>query len=102
MANKGLIIVDMLKDFMEEKGPLFCGSECRKTIPFIVDTLENMRREGATIVFLGDCHDKDDKEFALFPPHCIINTDGAKLINELKVMPDEYFMEKTACLSLRP
>ncbi|GAH65238.1 unnamed protein product [marine sediment metagenome] len=51
VAKKGLIIVDMLKDFMEEKGALFCGNECRKIIPFVVDTLENMRNEGATIIF---------------------------------------------------
>ena len=54
MSKKGLIVVDMLKDFMEEKGALFCGNECRKIIPFIVDTVKNMRSEGATIIFLGD------------------------------------------------
>jgi len=95
MSKKGLIVVDMLKDFMEEKGALFCGNECRKIIPFIVDTIKNMRNEGATIIFLGDCHDKDDKEFTLFPPHCIINTEGAELIDELMFMPCEYFIKKT-------
>jgi|GEM_PF-2704612 len=45
MSKKGLIVVDMLKDFIEEKGALFCGNECRKIIPFIVDTLKNMRSE---------------------------------------------------------
>jgi len=95
VAKKGLIVVDMLKDFMEEKGALFCGNECRKIIPFVVDTLENMRNEGATIIFLGDCHDKDDKEFTVFPPHCIVNTEGAKLIDELKVVPGEYSIKKT-------
>ncbi len=94
MAKKGLIIVDMAKDFIEEKGALFCGDECRKIIPFVVETIENMRNEGATIIFLGDCHDKDDKEFTVFPPHCIINTEGAKLIDELRVMPGEYFIKK--------
>ena len=94
MAKKGLIIVDMLKDFMEEKGVLFCGRECREIIPFVVDTLENMRKDRAAIIFLGDCHDKDDKEFNLFPPHCVINTEGAKLIDELTVMPGEYFIKK--------
>ena len=94
MKKKGFIIVDMLKDFMEEKGALFCGNECRQIIPFIVNTLENMRNEGATMIFLGDCHDKDDKEFTLFPPHRIINTEGAELIDELKVMPGEYVIKK--------
>jgi len=94
VAKKGLIVVDMLKDFMEEKGALFCGNECRKIIPFVVDTLGNMRNERAAIIFLSDCHDKDDKEFDIFPPHCIIDTEGAKLIDELKVMPGEYFIKK--------
>jgi nicotinamidase/pyrazinamidase len=94
MRKKGFIVVDMLKDFMEERGALFCGNECRKIIPFIVEILEHMRNEGATIIFLGDCHDKNDKEFALFPPHCIINTKGAELIDELRFMPGEYFIAK--------
>jgi len=95
MSKKGFVVVDMLKDFLEEKGALFCGKECRKIIPFITETLELMRNEGATVIFLGDCHDKDDKEFTLFPPHCIINTEGAELIDELTFMPGEYFITKT-------
>jgi nicotinamidase/pyrazinamidase len=44
MAQKALIVVDMLKDFMEQSGALFCGEECRRIIPFVVDTLEEMKR----------------------------------------------------------
>lgn len=95
MAKKGLIVVDMLKDFIEEKGALFCGNECRKIVPFVVGTVERMRNEGSTIIFLGDCHEKDDKEFQLFPPHCISDTEGAELIEELTVMPGDYFVSKT-------
>ncbi len=95
MAKKGLIVVDMLKDFIEEDGALFCGDECRRIIPFVVETVEDMRNEGVTIIFLGDCHDENDKEFTLFPPHCIANTEGAELIDDLKVMPGEYFITKT-------
>lgn len=95
MVRKGSIVVDMLKDFIEEKGALFCGNECRKIAPFVVDTVERMRNEGSTIIFLGDCHDKDDKEFQLFPPHCICDTEGAELIEELAVMPGDYFVNKT-------
>lgn len=94
MAKKALIVVDMLKDFMQENGALFCGKECRKIIPFVVDALEDMRKEGATIIFIGDCHEKDDKEFDMFPPHCIINTEGAELIDELRVLPGEHFIRK--------
>jgi nicotinamidase/pyrazinamidase len=95
VVRKGLIVVDMLKDFIEEKGVLFCGSGCRRIVPFVVDTVERMRNEGSAIIFLGDCHDKDDKEFQLFPPHCICNTEGAELIEELTVMPGDYFVNKT-------
>jgi nicotinamidase/pyrazinamidase len=94
MATKALIVVDMLRDFMEEEGALFCGEECRKIIPFVVDTVEAMRKEGAIIIFLGDCHEKDDKEFDMFPPHCVIGTKGAELIKELTVLPGEHFIRK--------
>jgi nicotinamidase/pyrazinamidase len=95
MAQKALIVVDMLKDFMEQSGALFCGEECRRIIPFVVDTLEEMRKQNATVIFLGDCHEKDDKEFALFPPHCIVDTEGAELIHELTVLEGEHVIRKT-------
>jgi nicotinamidase/pyrazinamidase len=94
MATKALIVVDMLRDFMEEDGALFCGEECRKIIPFVVDTVQAMRKEGAIIIFLSDCHEKDDKEFDMFPPHCVIGTKGAELIDELTVLPGEHFIRK--------
>jgi nicotinamidase/pyrazinamidase len=94
MVKKALIVVDMVKDFMEEDGALFCGKECREIIPFVVNTVEDMRKQGAAIIFIGDCHERDDREFEMFPPHCIVDTKGVELIDELVVLPGEHFIRK--------
>ena len=39
MPKKALIVVDMLNDFIDEKGALYCGSTSREIIPFILERL---------------------------------------------------------------
>ncbi len=53
-------------------------------IPNIVKLLENMETEDE-VILLGDCHDTDDREFQIFPPHCIKGTEETKIIDELSV-----------------
>lgn len=95
MAKKALIIVDMLKDFLEPDGKLFCGEEARKIIPFVKEKLEAFRKDGLPIVFVMDNHAPDDAEFKMFPPHCVAGTEGAQVIDELAPAPGEHLVKKT-------
>lgn len=94
MPKKALIIVDMLKDFIEENGSLYCGERARGIISFINKTLDNMRKEGAVIIFVADFHQENDLEFERFPKHCLEGTEGAEIIDSLKVEPTDYIVRK--------
>lgn len=94
MSNKALIVVDMLNDFIDEKGALYCGDTARKIIPFIQERLQAFREQGNLVIYLQDSHDENDKEFEKFPKHCVANTWGGKIIAELAPWPNEKVVSK--------
>jgi nicotinamidase-related amidase len=94
MAKNALIIVDMLNDFVDEKGALYCGETARKIIPFVKEKLETYRELGDLVVYLQDAHDEDDKEFEKFPKHCVAGSWGSSIIDELKPLPAEKVIPK--------
>ena len=93
--RKALIVIDMLNDFLEEKGALYCGGKARKIIPFVRKRIDQMRKEKGIVIFLADTHEKDDREFKLFPRHCVGKSWGAKVIKELELSAKDYLLPKT-------
>lgn len=91
---KALLIIDMLNDFMSEKGSLFCGHSCKKIIPFIRRKIEEFRKNKDLVIYLTDNHDENDIEFKLFPKHCVSGTKGAKVIEELKPKKQDIIIPK--------
>ncbi|MEA3460059.1 MAG: isochorismatase family cysteine hydrolase, partial [Chloroflexota bacterium] len=79
MAN-AVIVVDMQRGFLEEGHPLFCGEEAREIIPNVKKLLEKELEKDSALFFTADTHEPDDKEFEMFPPHCIKGTRGAEII----------------------
>lgn len=94
MSKKALIIVDMLNDFIDAAGALFCGESARAIVPFIQKRLTAFRRQGHRVIYLTDAHDKNDREFEKFPPHCIAGTWGSEIIPELTPRADETVVPK--------
>ena len=88
MAN-AVIVVDMLRGFLEEGGPLYCGARARGIIPNVQRLLERESTWGSKIFYLCDHHAPDDAEFKMFPPHCIAGTAEAEVIPELAAYPGE-------------
>ena len=82
MAN-AVIVVDMLRGFLEEGNPLYCGPAARKTIPSVQELLKTETERGSTVIYLADSHDPDDKEFEMFPVHCVRGTSETEIISEL-------------------
>jgi len=82
MAN-AVLVIDMLRGFLEEGYPLYCGAKARDIIPNIQRLLERESAQGAKIFFICDEHDPEDLEFKMFPPHCIEGTVEAEIIPEL-------------------
>ena len=94
MMAKAVLVVDMLRGFLEEGHPLYCGPRARRIISNIQKLLEQESRQGATIFHICDHHAADDPEFKLFPPHCIEGTPEAELIPELAGYQAEMIHKK--------
>lgn len=94
MNKKALIIVDMLNDFVDEKGALYCGDSARSIIPFIEERLISYRNCKDLVIYLQDSHDEDDKEFEKFPKHSIAGTWGSEVIPDLSPQAGEKVIPK--------
>ncbi len=81
MAN-AVLVVDMLRGF-KDIGNL-ANPRMARIIPNIENLLDRKAREGWKIIFLADNHDANDKEFKLFPIHCVHGTEEAEIIQELQ------------------
>jgi len=93
MAN-AVLVIDMLRGFMEEACPLYCGAKARQIIPNIQRLLERELADGSKIFYICDHHDADDLEFKMFPPHCIAGTTESEVIPELAKFPGEVIKKK--------
>jgi nicotinamidase-related amidase len=94
MPQKALIIVDMLNDFIDEQGVLYCGAQARAIIPFVRDRLSTFRKNGDLVIYLQDSHDENDPEFTKFPKHCVKNTWGSEIIHEIAPVAGEKIITK--------
>lgn len=84
-----ILVVDMLRGFLEQGYPLYCGDAARSIIPNIRRLLEQELAKGGKVFFICDHHSPDDLEFHMFPPHCIAGTPEAEVIPELANYPGE-------------
>jgi len=89
-----VLVIDMLRGFLEEGYPLYCGEEVRKIIPNIQGLLKKEITRGSKVFFVCDNHDPDDLEFKMFPPHCIAGTPEVEVIPELSIYPGELIPKK--------
>ena len=93
--TRAVIVSDMLRGFLEEDYPLYCGAEARSIIVHTQKLLEQELEQGSKIFYLCDHHTPDDPEFKMFPPHCIEGTEEAELIPELSRYPGEIIPKRT-------
>ena len=82
MAN-AVIVIDMQKGFMAPGGTLYCGDEARAIIPRVEARVQQEKAAGGVVFFTQDSHEPDDKEFEMFPPHCIYGSVEEEIIDEL-------------------
>ena len=88
MGN-AVLVIDMLRGFLEEGYPLFCGEKARQIIPSVITLLQEEVNKGAKLYFICDNHDQNDLEFEMFPAHCVAGTKEAEVIPELSNFPGE-------------
>lgn len=84
MKNKFLVVIDMQNDFCT--GALK-NDDTVAVIPFIKAQIENARKNGAQIIYTRDTHGSDYMETSegkhLPVPHCIRDTEGWEIVDEL-------------------
>lgn len=93
MAKEALLIIDMLRDFVEEGAPLEVPA-ARAIIPNIQKRILLMRRRGAIIIYICDLHKPHDKEFTKWPPHALKGSKGAEIIKELEPKLGDHIIPK--------
>jgi len=92
---RAVLVIDMLRGFLEEGYPLYCGINARSIIPNVRKLLERELEQNSKIFYLCDHHAPDDPEFRMFPPHCIEGTAEAEIIPELSLYPGEIIPKTT-------
>lgn len=78
-----VLVVDLVRGFMEPGHNLYCGADARRIIAPVQDLLRRETAAGASVLFISDHHQPDDLEFELFPVHCVIGTAETEVIPEL-------------------
>lgn len=87
-----VIVVDMLNDFVT--GALKCERASR-IIPNIQRLLDFARKKKVPVIYVSDAHRPGvDEELELWPPHAIVGTKGAEIIEELKPVEGDYTLQK--------
>ena len=81
-----LIVIDMQNDFV--KNEPFGNETAREIIPEIQKMIESKFYDD--IFFTRDCHYTWQKSIEMkdYPPHCLTNTEGWEIIDELKPYVD--------------
>lgn len=95
MGTDATIVIDMLNDFIHPDGVLYCGQTAERIVPVISRLLHHSRAEGEAVIYLQDSHTADDKEFEKFPPHCVADTWGSRIIESLKPETGDRVIAKT-------
>lgn len=91
--SKALLVVDMLNDFVDEGGSLFVP-RTQDIVGAVADRIKSAKASDIPVFFVNDSHEEDDKEFKVWPKHCVKGTEGAKIIKELDTT-DSFIVEKT-------
>lgn len=91
--KSALIVVDMQKDFCYPEGRLFGGDHISKIFEPLSEVVKKAR-SSMPVIFTQDWHRKDDPEFRIWPEHCVAETEGAEIIDEIETGEGDYFVRK--------
>ncbi|MCX8172672.1 MAG: cysteine hydrolase [Archaeoglobaceae archaeon] len=89
---KALLVVDMQKDFCYKWGALYIPNA--EEIFGATKKVVKKARDKIPVIFTQDWHREDDEEFKIWPKHCVMNSKGAEIIDELEPSPKDYFVKK--------
>lgn len=91
---KALLVIDMLRDFIDKSGALYVGQMGETIVPFINEKILEYRKDNAPIIFICDNHEEDDKEFEMFNSHCVAGSPGSEIIEQIDVEDGDKIIKK--------
>ncbi len=92
-ANKALVIIDMLNDFVRPDGAL-AVERADACAPAINRLRTAFHKNHGLVIYLCDAHHPEDPEFKDWPPHAIRGTEGAQVVTELAPAPGDFVVPK--------
>src|SRR5699024_8255592 len=99
MTRQAILVIDMLNDFANEEGALYCPGSARITekLQELLKWARERNAEGkddVQIVHIQEAHRKNDADFRVRPRHAVAGTWGSDFIKELYTEDDEYIVPK--------
>jgi nicotinamidase-related amidase len=88
---KAVIVVDMLKDFVDGK---LANPKAQAITPPLQRLLDHARENGWVVVFSNDAHDPSDPEMKIWGEHAMAGDPGAEVIDELAPQEGDIVSEK--------
>lgn len=93
MPERALLVIDMLNDFVKPGGTLVVpGAEEKLNLFHKRIAMARERKE--LVVYVCDSHRPDDPEFSIWPPHCVLGSWGAEVVEEIKPQSQDYVVKK--------
>ena len=77
---KSLFVVDMQNDFLLNDGKLNLGHDTKELRERVASFVKDFKGH---VSFTQDSHNTESCEFKLFPQHCLVETDGWEIVDEL-------------------
>ncbi|MTI48613.1 MAG: cysteine hydrolase [Firmicutes bacterium] len=99
MARHAIVVIDMLNDFADPKGALYCEAG-KKITPNLQKLFKWVRERNANgnddvqLVHIQEAHRKNDADFKVRPVHAVKGTWGSDFIKELYPEEGEYIVQK--------
>lgn len=99
MARYGIVVIDMLNDFANPEGALYCEGAGRITanLQKLFKWVRERNAEGKDdvhLIHIQEAHRKNDADFRVRPVHAVDGTWGSDFIQELYPEGDEYTIKK--------
>ncbi|MGL5329075.1 MAG: cysteine hydrolase family protein [Peptostreptococcaceae bacterium] len=99
MPRHGIVVIDMLNDFIGEKAPLRCpgGEEIVPNLQKLFDWVRQRNAKGlddVQLIHIQEAHRKNDADFRVRPVHAVKGTWGSDFIEELYPQGEEYTIPK--------
>ena len=90
--TKALYVVDMVNGFVREG--IMHDEYIAHTIEEQVNLIKKFKKEKQAVALIKEAHEENCTEFKTFPKHCVIGTNEAELIDELKEYENDSLVYK--------